>query len=285
MNIAVANPRGGSASSSFAVHIAPWLVTNGDDSGPGSLRAIAAVAQHYDLVAFAPDVTKVQLASPIGLDQGFEIDGPGASVLTVDGGGGEQVFAINSAHVMLNGMTITNAKVGIAVFHGDCYLDSLVVTNNSAVGLSVYGTASTPPDYPAAEVTNSTFSNNPANGAIMQTDGDSTTATGIFTNCTFTGNGNGVTAITNAAGQLAHIGLAGGTQVHDNTQNGVVLEIDNNLGRAELEATPSSGVPLNQITKNPVGVRRVGPVPSDAVDVIPASMVTANTTDFQPAWP
>jgi hypothetical protein len=282
VTVVVANPRGGSAMSQFAVVVAPLTVTTEADVGSGSLRATVDAAATGDVVVFDAAVKTVLLASPVGLNRPVTVSGPGAASLTIDGGNGNQVFAVSSDQVNLHGMTITHATFGVAVFNAHLLLDSVVVANNTAVGLSVSGTAG---KAASVDASGSTFSGNATNGAVMQVTDAGSSASGNFTGCTFTGNGNGVAAVTNAAGQIAHIGLLGGNLVHDNTKYGVVVEVDGGLGSATLDVSATNNDLDNLINKNPVGVFRSGVVPSNALTIAPATQVTGNTTNFTPAWP
>jgi hypothetical protein len=282
VTVVVTNARGGSAMSGFSVVIAPRMVTTGADTGPGSLRATVDLAAAGDVLAFDPAVKKVQLASAVYFGKAMALNGPGATSLTIDGGGGTQALAVGSGGVSISGVTVTHATFGVAVLGGGLSLTNAVLTNNKAVGLSVSASAGMSA---AVEATNSTFSANVTNGAVMQVDGAGSSASGSFAGCTFTGNSNGVAAVTNAAGQTARIALVGGNQIHDNINYGIVIEIDGGLGQALLEMPPAGGSGDNLVTKNPIGVFRSGAVASSALKIAPATQVSANTTNFTPAWP
>ena len=59
-------------------------VTNGNDSGPGSLRQAILIASPGDTINFAPSVTTVNLTSgELVIDKNLTITGPGADRLTV----------------------------------------------------------------------------------------------------------------------------------------------------------------------------------------------------------
>ncbi|MBU6338266.1 MAG: hypothetical protein KGR19_10720 [Acidobacteria bacterium] len=102
-----------------AAQAATITVTNGNDSGAGSLRAALAGAGNGDTINFDPSVTEVVLTSAqLAVTTGVTISGPGSDVLTVrrSSAGGTPDFRIfnitpgagNSA--TLTGLTVANGK-------------------------------------------------------------------------------------------------------------------------------------------------------------------------------
>jgi hypothetical protein len=88
-------------------------VTNGNDSGAGSLRhAISFDASPGDTINFAPSVTTVTLTSgELVIDKNLTITGPGANRLTVQVSANEsRIFHISSSTVTvsISGITISN---------------------------------------------------------------------------------------------------------------------------------------------------------------------------------
>src|SRR5438552_6571073 len=90
-------------------------VTNGNDSGSGSLRhAISFDASQGDTINFAPSVTTVTLTSgELVVDKNLTITGPGATRLTVQVNSSAisaRVFKISSSTVTvsISGITISN---------------------------------------------------------------------------------------------------------------------------------------------------------------------------------
>src|SRR4051812_10097664 len=64
------------------------VVTNNDDEGAGSLRAAIEAATPGSTITFAPEVTgTIDVGDHIELVRDVTIQGPGADVLTLDGGG------------------------------------------------------------------------------------------------------------------------------------------------------------------------------------------------------
>src|SRR5215217_8276299 len=65
------------------VHAVTITVTNGNDSGAGSLRQAIIAASPGDVIDFAPSVTTVTVTSELAIDKNLRITGPGANRLTV----------------------------------------------------------------------------------------------------------------------------------------------------------------------------------------------------------
>jgi hypothetical protein len=80
-----------------------WLpstltVTNYLDGGPGSLRYEIAVAKSKDTIVFAPSPVAQTITLTSGqlvINKSLSIAGPGASQLTVSGGGTSGVFDVS----------------------------------------------------------------------------------------------------------------------------------------------------------------------------------------------
>jgi hypothetical protein len=101
-----------------------------DDGSVGSLRYEIGVAQSGDTIIFDPTVFNPSLSaqtitlggSELKIDKSLTIQGPGASVLTIDGGGmgyGSRVFEVrgSATSVTLSGLKIVNGN-GAAVNPG-----------------------------------------------------------------------------------------------------------------------------------------------------------------------
>ncbi len=86
------------------------IVTNHNDSGPGSLRGVIATASNNDTIIFnlpAPDTIKL-VSGPITINNFIHISGPGASNLAIDGNNNSQIFN-PAANFELSGLTLQNA--------------------------------------------------------------------------------------------------------------------------------------------------------------------------------
>jgi len=174
------------------------VVTNTNDSGPGSLRQALAVANDGDTI----DATGV--SGPIFLTTGelqvthnVTINGPGAGSLAVNGNATYRGFENFASNVAISGFTITNCVApgtvagGGILNHGGLTLsDSSIVSNTAFAGDIGRGGGIYSDGYSGGSgtltVTNSTISNNvcaelgggiTANGATM-----------TVSNCTISGN-------------------------------------------------------------------------------------------------
>jgi hypothetical protein len=124
-----------------------FIVTNNQDSGPGSLRAVITNACNGAVVTFAPNVTgAITLTSgQLDIEKSVTISGPGANVLAVSGGGQSRVFAIGLSNVantvIISGLTITNGETlangtdffgggGVLINAGTVNLTDDAITNN-----------------------------------------------------------------------------------------------------------------------------------------------------------
>src|SRR5262249_33954212 len=89
-------------------------VLNNADSGDGSLRAALAAAASGDTITFAPDLSGQTITLTSGelvIDKSLDIEGPGASHLSISGNDASRVFDITGG-----GLTVTIAD--LAIVHG-----------------------------------------------------------------------------------------------------------------------------------------------------------------------
>jgi hypothetical protein len=92
-------------------------VTNGNDSGPGSLRQAILNAPSGDTINFSPSVTVVNLtSSELVINKNLTITGPGAKLLTVKRSASAPAFRIfhitpSTVTVSISGLTISNGSV------------------------------------------------------------------------------------------------------------------------------------------------------------------------------
>ncbi|MGA3038955.1 MAG: hypothetical protein ABSE64_15940, partial [Vulcanimicrobiaceae bacterium] len=167
-------------------------VTTNTDSGAGSLRAaVAAAASGVTTAILFQNVTgTITLSSPITIAQSVAIIGPGASSLTVSGGGSISMFTVNSGeNAVFYGLTFANgaSTSGGAIFSdGNLSVFSSTFSSNTA---SVAGGA-IDVDNGTLVATGDTFSGNtvnapsvqyPAGGAI-NSYGDATIDSSTFQN-------------------------------------------------------------------------------------------------------
>jgi hypothetical protein len=98
-------------------------VTNGHDSGPGSLRQAILNASPGDTINFAPNVTTVNLSSDeLIIDKNLRITGPFAHRVTVRRSTNSppfRIFEITSGTVIISGLTISNGSASGLNSDGD----------------------------------------------------------------------------------------------------------------------------------------------------------------------
>ena len=145
-------------------------VQNNLDSGSGSLRAAIADAVSGDTIEFAAGLAgdTITLDSTLTINTSLQIEGLGASELTISGNNSCEVFDFSSstATVGISGLTITdgNAQYGGGIYNSSLLtLTGCTVSDNSASrdGAGIYidstgGTSGT------LNVTDSTISGNAA---------------------------------------------------------------------------------------------------------------------------
>jgi hypothetical protein len=114
------------------------VVTNTNDSGPGSLRNALAVANDGDEITFAVTGTITLTSGQLTVNSDITISGPGAGSLAVDGNAKTGVFFINSGvTVTISGLSITNGNafsLGGGIYNGSAtvVLSNCIVSGNSA---------------------------------------------------------------------------------------------------------------------------------------------------------
>ncbi|HYJ05518.1 MAG TPA: choice-of-anchor Q domain-containing protein [Chthoniobacterales bacterium] len=126
-------------------------VTNANDSGPGSLRQALFSAAPGATIDFAADVTGaiILTSGQLVIDKAITINGPGASVLAVDGNASSRVLRIGSVFstvtATISGLTIRGGRAfglpnsgtarggGISNI-GTLTVQDCIITGNSAVG-------------------------------------------------------------------------------------------------------------------------------------------------------
>ena len=185
-------------------------VTNGNDSGPGSLRQALADANGGDTINFDPALngqTILLTTAELAIVKNVTISGPGANLLAVSrdqNAPGFRIFHVAPNHtVIIQGITITHGidvtGAGIWNDHATLTVNSCAITGNSATDSKYAGGGILNDGFccglgsgPATlNVANSTISGNSANagfgGGIMNL-GLGFPATLAVSNSTITGN-------------------------------------------------------------------------------------------------
>jgi hypothetical protein len=164
--------------------------TSNGDYSPGHFSLREAVVIGASPITFAPGLhgTITLSQGPLAITGGLTIQGPGANVLTIDGGGHSNIFHIagpSASHPIttsISGLTITKAGSGIYNTFDTLSLSDVVVTGNSADGIDN--------DLAFLHVLNSTISSNLGSG-IVDTDGQVTLVGSTVANNQGDQNGNG----------------------------------------------------------------------------------------------
>lgn len=225
-----------------------------------------------DTINFAGSLTTIVLTAEIvinGVNGALDINGPGANVLTIDGGAGtNRIFFIDGAVVNISGATLTGGNGAGAVDSGNggavyvnagsLTLESVHVTGNSVSGLffpgGVYFNGGT-----NHRIRNSTFSGNVSDtdcGGFFNTGGGSLS----IVNSTFSGNsatgqgsagtGQGGAFCSDADTTLRNVTISGNTAIDSGGfvhSNGAF-----NIANSIVAGNIVSGV------GNPVEIRFVG---------------------------
>ena len=161
------------------------VVTSAADNGaPGTLRSVLAAAASGDTVTFDPAVfavpRKITLhGTELDISQDVTIQGPGASLLTLDAGQASYVFNITGGTVEISGLTAANGEGanddGNIVNSGILALADVAVTSSIGSGVD---------NEDVLTATDCTFSGvTTSQGGALYNNGSAT-----LTNCTFAGN-------------------------------------------------------------------------------------------------
>ncbi|MGO8946727.1 MAG: TIR domain-containing protein [Ktedonobacterales bacterium] len=121
-----------------------YTVTNLSDNGQGSLRQAITTAHTGSAIVFNKGLTgTIVLNSPLTITKNLDIEGPGATAMTISGGGKNTVFDISdNVIVTISGLTVTDgdatsgdATSGGGIFVGDSGLDTGSTNIASVVSL------------------------------------------------------------------------------------------------------------------------------------------------------
>jgi hypothetical protein len=174
----------------------------------------ANAAATDDTISFAAGITTITLTSEIQITIGgtLTITGPGANVLTIDGGAGtNRIFQTLSATATIRGVTLSGGNgSGAAVFaqFGTLILEEVVVQNNEGDNRNGAVFFFTGRNH---RIANSTFSGNTGFSGCAAINVDSTSLTVV--NTTVSGN----STVANGFGTGAVCVLFGGSATFRNT--------------------------------------------------------------------
>ena len=112
-------------------HATTIIVTNTNDSGPGSLRQALTIAHDGDVITFAVNGTIALISGGLPITRNVTISGPGADQLSIDGNQGLLVFGVfPQKTAAISGLTIMNAEAGVWN-QGTVAVSNCVLTGNS----------------------------------------------------------------------------------------------------------------------------------------------------------
>src|SRR6478752_1771 len=153
------------------------IVTNTNDSGPGSLRQALANANNGDSINFAVTGAISLTSGGLPVTKNVTISGPGANQLAVSGNQALFAFGVFPQRtVSISGLRIRNAQVGVYNNQGTVSVSNCALSGNSGAGLHNHAGAS-------MTVANSNISNNSGTGADNQ-------GTLTVSNCEISDNSN-----------------------------------------------------------------------------------------------
>ncbi|CAN5610646.1 hypothetical protein BH11PLA2_BH11PLA2_47110 [soil metagenome] len=124
----------------------PLLVTNSNDSGPGSLRAALTVANldpNADTIAFSSlfdtPQTIALTSGELPISESVTLTGPGANKLTITPSTSARIFNINNMNSVLNvtisGMKLTGASIAVPGSTASGYIGGAILSSNEIVTL------------------------------------------------------------------------------------------------------------------------------------------------------
>jgi predicted outer membrane repeat protein len=167
------------------------IVTNNLDSGAGSLRADIGKAHNGDTIVFAASLDGQTINLTGGellVQKNVTIQGPGAGLLTVSGGGHSRVFEVAAKdNVTLSGLTLSQGRSGNGLGGGILNNGTLTVSGCTFSGNVVDGDGGAICNDATMTVNGCTFSGNSA-GDIGQGGAIYNLGAATVTSSTFTGN-------------------------------------------------------------------------------------------------
>ncbi len=250
----VAIGSGNSGATMGAAPSATRIVTNTDDSGPGSLRQTildAAASPPGDTIVFSLALpnTITLTSGALWITQSLTISGPITSSLTINGNNNDAVFYIISGTVNITGLTIYNGKYseggGIDLTGGALTLANSVVLSNTALnnGGGIMNNSSSAVTLTNVSIISNTVTMTDAIGGGMRNDGVAS-----LTNVTITNN----TAPIGSVGGIASFGSAilNGVLIRNNSAKvsgglyvqGVATLIDSSVMSNTATASDGGGI-------------------------------------------
>ena len=112
---------------------ATCTVTSAADSGAGTLRNCVNSLSSGGTITFDSGLngSTIALASTITINANLTIQGPGANLLTIDGGNSTQLFIINNYNsIVLSGLTLAHGHATGSYYGGGAIYNHLRATAN-----------------------------------------------------------------------------------------------------------------------------------------------------------
>jgi hypothetical protein len=186
-------------------------VTSTADSGTGSLRDIAALCSGTT-ITFDPSLNghTITVLSAIPIGNNTTLQGPGASSLTISGGGSTQILNA-SADATVSGLTFTKGATtaygGAIHANGTLTVAGCVFSANTGLSMSLGGAI----DASAVAITGSTFTGNTAYyaGALHITNNNGSSSSSI-SDSTFVSN-SGTGSLAGAILNYTNLTITGST--------------------------------------------------------------------------
>jgi len=222
------------------------VVTNTNDSGPGSLRDALASANDGDTIdATGVSGTILLTSGELQINHNLTITGPGAANLAINGNATFRVFENFASNVTISGLTITNGFTTDGIYGGGGILNHAGLTFSSSSIVSnvggAYGGGISSSGGEALTVTNSLISGNSSGingGGIAFSGGGTLTMTNSVISGNNSGAGGGIHAdgvivtVSNSTinGNVAGCNDGGGIAITDNARLTVTnTTISNNV--------------------------------------------------------
>lgn len=233
------------------------VVTNNNDTGPGSLRAQISNAANGDTITFDVSIqgqTILLTTGEISFSKSLVIMGDGVTETIIDGNQSSRIFNISGAsQVVLNDLTIQN---GYSTGHGGGLIcenvEQLILNrthiNDNETTFSGGGIYTFSFAFPIeVEVNNSTFFNNSsaANGGGLAIVNPNQNIYTTILNSTFTGNsadlGGGVFSESLSSATTSNVSIINSTIVNNiaPTNGGGIYSNNSSAGGSDVEITSS----------------------------------------------
>ena len=236
------------------------VTSSADDGSAGTLRALLGSLPAGTIITFDPSLngSTNTVASPLSPQAAVTIQGPGASLIAIDGGGTSTVFT-NSVASTISGLSINNGYNanggGALIANAPLVIDGCSFNHNRSDGFG--GAIASYAD--TVTITNSTFANNSAEGIGGAVEIDTFTGSPLLTvtNSLFVSNSSDVgagSAILMYAGSatitnstfVANNGDQGAITNYSTNANGTIaLAFDTITGTTGGPAVESEGQPIS----------------------------------------